>query len=84
MGGLAHHQAEGLGDGDAEHTRASSVWLNGVHPKLTEGADVQAGTTVDQIAANVLCKDTQLRSLNWRLSRTTWWATATTAIAACT
>ena len=67
MGGLAHHQAEGLGDGDAEHTRASSVWLNGVHPKLTEGADVQAGTTVDQIAAKVLCKDTQLTSLELAL-----------------
>ena len=67
MKGLAHHQAEGLGDGDAEHTRASSVWLNGVHPKLTEGADVQAGTTVDQLAAQVLCKDTQLRSLELAL-----------------
>jgi hypothetical protein len=67
LGGLAHHQAEGLGDGDAEHTRASSVWLNGVHPKLTEGADVQAGTTVDQIAAKVLCKDTQLTSLELAL-----------------
>jgi hypothetical protein len=67
LGGLAHHQAEGLGDGDAEHTRASSVWLNGVHPKLTEGADVQAGTTVDQIAAQHLCKDTQLTSLELAL-----------------
>jgi hypothetical protein len=67
MKGLAHHQAEGLGDGDAEHTRASSVWLNGVHPKLTEGADVQAGTTVDQIAAKTLCKDTQLTSLELAL-----------------
>jgi hypothetical protein len=65
--GLAHHQAEGLGDGDAEHTRASSVWLNGVHPKLTEGADVQAGTTVDQIAAKELCKDNQLTSLELAL-----------------
>ena len=67
LGGLAHHQAEGLGDGDAEHTRASSVWLNGVHPKLTEGADVQAGTTVDQIAAKVLSKDCQLTSLELAL-----------------
>jgi hypothetical protein len=67
LGNLTHHQAEGLGDGDAEHTRASSVWLNGVHPKLTEGADVQAGTTVDQIAAKVLCKDTPLTSLELAL-----------------
>jgi hypothetical protein len=65
--GLEQHQAEGLGDGNAEHTRASSVWLNGVHPKLTEGADVQAGITADQVAANVIGKDTQLRSLELAL-----------------
>ena len=65
--GLAQHQAEGLGDGNAEHTRASSCWLNGVHPKLTEGADVQAGITADQIAAQEICKDTQLTSLELAL-----------------
>ncbi len=65
--GLQQHQAEGLGDGNAEHTRASSCWLNGVHPKLTEGADVQAGITADQVAANVIGKDTQLRSLELAL-----------------
>jgi hypothetical protein len=65
--GLAHHQAEGLGDGDAEHTRAGSVWLNGVHPKLTEGADVRAGKTADQIAAGQICKDTALTSLELAL-----------------
>jgi hypothetical protein len=65
--GLAHHQAEGLGDGDAEHTRAGSVWLNGVHPKLTEGADVCAGKTADQIAADQICKDTALTSLELAL-----------------
>ena len=65
--GLAQHQAEGLGDGNAEHTRASACWINGVHPKLTEGADVQAGITADQVAAQVLCKDTQLSSLELAL-----------------
>jgi hypothetical protein len=65
--GLQQHQAEGLGDGNAEHTRASSCWLNGVHPKLTEGADVQAGITADQVAANVIGQDTQLRSLELAL-----------------
>ena len=38
---LAHGQAEPLGDGNGEHSRASSVWLNGVHPRHTEGADVR-------------------------------------------
>ena len=31
--------------------RDCASWLNGVHPKRTEGAGIQAGTTVDQIAA---------------------------------
>ena len=53
--------AEGEGSGD--HARASSVWLTGVHPKRTEGADVRAGKTIDQMAADKLGRDTQLRSL---------------------
>ena len=65
--GLAHRQAEAWGDGNGEHSRASGVWLNGVHPKRTEGADVRAGTTVDQIAASTLGRDTPLPSLELSL-----------------
>lgn len=53
--------AEGEGSGD--HARASAVWLTGVHPKRTEGADVRGAKTIDQIAADQLGRDTQLRSL---------------------
>ena len=53
--------AEGEGSGD--HARASAVWLSGTHPKRTEGADVRAGRTIDQIAADTLGQGTQLRSL---------------------
>jgi hypothetical protein len=53
--------AEGEGSGD--HARASAVWLSGVHPKRTEGADLRGGKTIDQMAADVLGRDTQLRSL---------------------
>ena len=53
--------AEGEGSGD--HARASAVWLSGVHPKRTEGADVRAGKTIDQIAADTLGRGSQLRSL---------------------
>ena len=61
--GLAQRQAEAWGDGNGEHSRASGVWLNGVHPKRTEGADVRAGTTVDQLAAREIGQDTPLPSL---------------------
>ena len=65
--GLDHRQAEAWGDGNGEHSRASTVWLNGVHPKRTEGADVEAGTTVDQLAAEQLGQDTPLPSLELAL-----------------
>ena len=68
--GLTHHQAESLGDGNGEHTRAQATWLNGVHPKWTEGADVRAGITVDQTAALTIGKDTRLPSLELALEST--------------
>ena len=46
--GLSQKQAEALGDGNGEHSRAGTVFLSGVHPKETEGADVRNGITADQ------------------------------------
>jgi Protein of unknown function (DUF1552) len=63
VSGLAHAQAEAMGDGQGDHSRASAAWLSGVHAKQTEGADVHAAKTLDQLAAEVLGKDTQLGSL---------------------
>jgi hypothetical protein len=67
VSGLDHQQAENMGEGVGEHARASAVWLNGVRPKRTEGADVQAGTTADQLAAQALGRDTPLPSLELSL-----------------
>ena len=63
VSGLAQGQAEALGDGNGEHTRATATWLNGIHPRETEGADVRGGKTADQIAADQLGRTTQLSSL---------------------
>jgi hypothetical protein len=61
---LEHKNAQGNGtDGNAEHTRANATWLSATRPKMTEGADVELATTVDQWAARELCKDTRLPSL---------------------
>ncbi len=49
--GLTHHNADALGDGPGDHARAASVWLTGVHPRKTAGADIHLGKSVDQIAA---------------------------------
>ena len=67
--GLDLKQAEAFGDGNGDHARASAVYLNGVHPKRTEGADVRAATTVDQMAAQKLGQDTPLRSLELALEQ---------------
>ena len=52
VSGLAQHQADAHDDGaNGDHTRGTSSWLTGVHPKRTEGADVRNGISADQIAA---------------------------------
>src|SRR5205823_3549991 len=60
---LAQNNGRALGDGAGDHARAGATWLTGVHPKKTEGADIQAGISADQIAARELGKTTQLGSL---------------------
>jgi len=62
---LAHRNAAPAGPGDngGDHTRSPAVYLNGVHPKRTDGADIRAGTTIDQIAAQKIGQDTPLPSL---------------------
>ena len=46
-----------------DHPRACTAWLTGAHAKMTAGADLRAGISVDQIAAQEFSKDTQLASL---------------------
>jgi Protein of unknown function (DUF1552) len=62
---LAHKNAAPAGPGDngGDHTRSPAVYLNGVHPKRTDGADIRAGTTIDQIAAEKIGQETPLPSL---------------------
>jgi hypothetical protein len=62
--GLANKPAQPEpGEGTGDHVRASATFLTGVHPKKTEGPDIRAGVSMDQIAARTLGQDTQLTSL---------------------
>ncbi len=62
--GLAHSTGRALaGENTGDHARAGASYLSGVHPKKTEGADTEAGVSMDQIAAAQLSKETQLASL---------------------
>ena len=55
------------GENNGPHTRTTAVYLTGVHPKQTRGADYLLGMSVDQIAAKELGKKTQLTSLELAL-----------------
>jgi len=62
--GLDSQQAAGLGFEIAgDHPRACTAWLTGTHAKMTAGADLHAGKSADQIAAEEFGKETQLASL---------------------
>ncbi|MBM3777964.1 MAG: DUF1552 domain-containing protein [Acidimicrobiia bacterium] len=69
LSGLAHKQAESLGDGEGDHARSTAAWLTGTHGKRTEGADVRAGVSADQIAAVQLGEHTPLPSLELALEK---------------
>jgi hypothetical protein len=62
--GLANKPAfPEIGEGTGDHVRASATFLTGVHPKKTEGPDIRAGISMDQIAAQALGQETPLSSL---------------------
>ncbi|HKE27593.1 MAG TPA: DUF1552 domain-containing protein [Bryobacteraceae bacterium] len=71
LSGLAQHNGDALGDGAGDHARAGATWLTGAHPKKTEGADIHAGVSADQIAAREFGKSTQLGSLEIGLEQPT-------------
>jgi len=63
LSGLTHNTGRPLGDGDGDHARAAATYLTGVHPKKTAGADIRAGISVDQIAAQKIGNTTKFSSL---------------------
>lgn len=63
LGGLTQNGGRALGDGPGDHGRAGANYLTCVHPKKTNGRDLSAGVSVDQIAAQRLRGKTKLASL---------------------
>ncbi len=47
----------------ADHMRSSAVYLTAAHPKMTEGADIHNGTSIDQFYAEKFGQDTPLPSI---------------------
>ncbi|MBX3096235.1 MAG: DUF1552 domain-containing protein [Fimbriimonadaceae bacterium] len=63
VSGLAQLRANANGDGPGDHARSTSTWLTGVQIKKTAGADIQAGVSADQVAAQFIGKNTRFASL---------------------
>ncbi len=62
VGDLADEAAK-LTKGGGDHARAAGTFLTSVPFKVTRGADVYAGVSMDQLVARELSKETQLASL---------------------
>ena len=50
----------------ADHFRSSAVYLTAAHPKMTEGSDYFAGTSIDQLYAQQFGHFRRRLCLNWR------------------
>lgn len=63
LSGLALDKARANGDGAGDHARAAAAFLTGAQPFKTDGANLRAGPSVDQVAAQTIGNRTRLRSL---------------------
>jgi hypothetical protein len=61
--GLTADKARPHGDGGGDHARAMAAFLTGCQPRKTDGTDIRAGISVDQVAAARVGDQTRLASL---------------------
>jgi hypothetical protein len=68
LSGMSNREADTQpGEGLGDHSRGQAAFLTGVHCKNSQGADIEAGISMDQIAAKTLGEQTQLASLELAL-----------------
>ncbi len=63
LSGLTHRRAFANGDGGGDHARALTTFLTGMQARKTDGADIRAGVSVDQVAAQEIGIRTRFPSL---------------------
>jgi hypothetical protein len=63
LSGLTLDKARANGDGPGDHARAMAAFLTGRQPRKTHGADIRAGVSVDQVAAQKVGRLTRFASL---------------------
>ncbi|MBV9124171.1 MAG: DUF1552 domain-containing protein [Planctomycetes bacterium] len=67
--GLTLDGARDHGDGGGDHARAMASFLTGKHVRKTKGADIRAGISVDQVAAEKIGSRTRFPSLELSCDR---------------
>jgi hypothetical protein len=61
--GLTADKARANGDGGGDHARALAAFLTGCQPRKTDGTDIRAGISADQVIAARVGDQTRLASL---------------------
>jgi hypothetical protein len=63
LSGLTQDHGRANGDGAGDHARAAGSWLTGAQPLKSEGAQIRAGVSADQAAAQVIGNQTRFASI---------------------
>ena len=61
--GLTQDAGRAKMDGAGDHARASATWLTSTRIRKTNGVDIHAGISVDQVASQRLSRETRFASL---------------------
>lgn len=73
IGGLANREADSKGnEGVGDHSRAGTSFLSGAHARKTDGPDMRAGRTLDQVLADKYASETQLPSMELTIGANEW------------
>lgn len=63
LSGLTHDKGRANGDGAGDHARSAGVFLTGVQPLKSEGSEIRAGVSADQVVAKTIGHHTRFASL---------------------
>lgn len=63
LSGLTHDKGRANGDGAGDHARSAGVFLTGVQPLKSEGSEIRAGVSADQVVAKAIGHHTRFASL---------------------
>ncbi len=63
LSGLTHDKGRANDDGPGDHARSAGVFLTGAQPLKSEGSEIRAGVSIDQLMARQVGGDTRFASL---------------------